>query len=51
MLVSWPGAQPLSDAAILILLFLAVLALTALVFRFARRRAARDRANDTSDQD
>ena len=43
MLIGWPGRQPLDDWQLLLLLVALGAVITAIVFRYARRRAARER--------
>ena len=46
MLIGWPGPQPLEDWQLLLLLVALGTAITAIVFRFARRKAERERDPD-----
>ena len=46
MLIGWPGRQPLEDWQLILLLVVIGFAVTAFIFRLARRRAARDARRD-----
>ncbi len=46
MLIGWPGRQPLEDWQLLVLLLALGAVVTAIVFRYALRRARRDQNSD-----